>query len=76
MTKLHTAPTDKGEIAQLVSEIHPIIYPGSNAGEASPGTHWLSVSVSQPSYAGATWHFHTVSVTNPLFLGFLYFLWQ
>jgi len=37
-----TPPTDKGEIEQPVSEIHSVIYPGADAGNASPGTHWLS----------------------------------
>lgn len=46
----HTPPTDKGEIAQLVSKIHSVIYPGSNAGYTSPGTHWLSISGSPYCY--------------------------
>lgn len=27
----------------LISEINSVIYPGSDAGNASPGIHWLSV---------------------------------
>ena len=67
---------------QPVGEIHSVMHPGSDAGKASPGTHWLSISGSQSSDAVATLHFHrygytsiallhfhTKSVTNPLSLG-------
>ena len=57
MTKLHTPPTDKGEIAQLVNEIPPIIYPESSTGKASLGTHWLNISGSQSFNAVTTLHF-------------------
>ena len=40
-------PTGKWEIACLVSEIHSVIYPGSNADNLYPGTHWLGISDSQ-----------------------------
>ena len=59
-----TPLTDKGENVQLVSKIHPVTYPGSNAGKASPGTHWLSVSGSQSSDAVATLHFHRYVYTS------------
>ena len=50
-------PSDKGEFAQVVSEIHSVTYTG------------LSVSGSQSSDAVATLQFHITSATNPLFLG-------
>ena len=48
------SPTDQGDIMQPVGEIHSVMHPGSDAGKASPGTHWLSLSGSQPSQAGVT----------------------
>ena len=64
-----TPSTDKAEIVHLISEIHSVIYPGPTQvmpplaliGWASQA-HSLSNTV-------ATTHFHTMSVTNPLFLG-------
>ena len=44
---------------QPVGEIHSVMHPGSDAGKASPGTHWLSISCSQSSDAVAMLHFHS-----------------
>ena len=62
-------PTDQGEIMQPGGEIHSVMHTGSDAGKASPGTHWLSISGSQWSEAVAPLCFHTMSVSNPLSLG-------
>ena len=52
-------PTDQGEMMQPVGEIHSVMHPGSDAGKASPGTHWLSISGLQSSDTVATLHFHS-----------------
>ena len=58
------SPTDQGDIMQPVGEIHSVMHPGSDAGKASPGTHWLSISGSQSSDAVAILHFQS-SITLP-----------
>lgn len=61
----------------LLSEMHSTRYLGSNAGNASPGTHGFHISSSLSSDAFAAFYFFTMPVSNPLLLAtFFTFLWQ
>lgn len=52
----------------LLSEMHSTRYLGSNAGNASPGTHGFHISSSLSSDAFAAFYFFTMPVSNPLLL--------